>query len=361
MRHLLFLLISILITSCASHSKESDKIELSFLDEYVIPIDEEFEGTLIGGISGIDYVDGIYYLVVDDSKHPRFLKAEINIQNRSILEINIIDVVSLKNDPFYKENALDLESIVFDSKSKNVLFTSEGSIRNGKNPLLFISDSKGHFLKNIPLPNRFFATSVAEPIHNKTLEGLSKGIDNKGYWTAMELPLLIDGDQPKYLEANSPIRITYFDKEKEEATKEYVYQLSPISKPYKGDFNLNGITDLLEFKPNHFFVIERTYQGGYGSYGNIVRIYHAYADVNTTNSLNINSLRESKYIPLKKELIIDFENFKSELTENIIDNIEGITFGPTLPNGNKTLLFVADDNFQAYGKQLNQFILFELK
>jgi hypothetical protein len=227
--------------------------------------------------------------------------------------------------------------------------------------LLFSTDIRGKFIKNIPLPERFLANSKAKPIHNKTLEGLSNSFDKKGYWTAMELPLTIDGDPPAYLEANSPIRITYFDKTMEKATKEFVYQLSPITKPFIGNFNLNGITDILEFKPNHFFVIERIYQSGYGSYGNIVRVYHAYYDENTTNSLALSSLKEGNFIPMKKELVLDFDIIKNELTENIVDNIEGITFGPTLPNGNKTLLFVSDDNFQVYGKQLNQVILFELK
>jgi hypothetical protein len=40
------------------------------------------------------------------------------------------------------------------------------------------------------------------------------------------------------------------------------------------------------------------------------------------------------------------------------DNIEGVTFGPVLPNGHPTLLFVADNNFAAY--QRSQFFLFEI-
>jgi len=361
MKFLSILFFSLFIFSCATHQKQSNKIELSFLDEYIIPLGEEFEGTPIGGLSGIDFIDNTYYLVVDEAKHPRYYKAEISIENNVISEVTITDVVSLKNDSFYEKNVLDLESIVVDPHTKNIVFTSEGKIRGKKNPLLFITDNQGEFLKNIPIPERFLATSDTKPVHNKTLESLSNSADNKGYWTAMELPLKIDGDQPKYQEANSPVRITYFDKEKQKATKEFVYQLSPIIKPFKGKFNLNGVTDILEFKPNHFFVIERAYQSDYGAYGNTVRIYHAYADKNTTNSLAINSLKKTNYIPLKKELILDFDTIKSELTENIIDNIEGITFGPILSNGNKTLLFVADDNFQVYGKQLNQILLFEIK
>jgi hypothetical protein len=41
-----------------------------------------------------------------------------------------------------------------------------------------------------------------------------------------------------------------------------------------------------------------------------------------------------------------------------IDNIEGVTFGPDLPNGHKTLIFVSDNNFSK--EQKTQFLLFEV-
>ena len=41
-----------------------------------------------------------------------------------------------------------------------------------------------------------------------------------------------------------------------------------------------------------------------------------------------------------------------------IDNIEGVTFGPTLPNGHQTLLFVADNNFNPL--EQSQLLLFEV-
>ena len=41
-----------------------------------------------------------------------------------------------------------------------------------------------------------------------------------------------------------------------------------------------------------------------------------------------------------------------------IDNIEGVTFGPLLPNGHKTLLFIADNNFSPFEK--SQVLLFEI-
>ncbi len=41
-----------------------------------------------------------------------------------------------------------------------------------------------------------------------------------------------------------------------------------------------------------------------------------------------------------------------------IDNIEGATFGPRLANGHRTLLLVADNNFETFQK--TQFFLFEV-
>jgi hypothetical protein len=40
------------------------------------------------------------------------------------------------------------------------------------------------------------------------------------------------------------------------------------------------------------------------------------------------------------------------------DNIEGVTIGPVLPNGHKTLLFIADNNFTIVEKA--QVLLFEI-
>ena len=42
-----------------------------------------------------------------------------------------------------------------------------------------------------------------------------------------------------------------------------------------------------------------------------------------------------------------------------IGNVEGVTFGPLLPNGNRTLIFVVDNNFRATEK--TQFLLFEIR
>ena len=357
MKKIFFLLI---ITIFFSSCKETTKTQLNFLDEYIIKDSLAFNNTVIGGLSGIDFTNNQYYFIIDDANNPRFVIADINIKSDTIQSIGFKNVVFLKDSisSFYKQNALDLESIFVDEKQQ-INFVSEGSIYKNKPPSIFKTDKKGKFLESYQLPKSFSKLSNIK--HNAVFEASSKSINKKGFWVAMEGVLKSDGEEPTFRKTSSPIRITYYDNDSKKATKQYAYQLEHIEKPSKGNLNLNGVTAILEYKKNHFFVVERTYQSGYGAYGNIVRIFEALVENQTTNIIALDSLKGNSFVPLKKRLLLDFDTCKDKLTEGVIDNIEGITFGPKLANGNQSLLLVSDDNFQIYGKQLNQLILLEIE
>jgi hypothetical protein len=350
-----FLIVALLL-SC----KVKNETKLNFLDEYILADSIVFKNSIIGGLSGVDYVNKTYYFVVDDARNPRVLSAKINILKNKIEAIDFKNVIYLNDSTtkFYKKNALDLESIFVDEKTGNINLVSEGAIKWNKKPTVFKVDKNGAFLEDFTLPQNL--SNLINIKHNAVFEGSSKSIDNRGFWVAMEAPLNVDGEDPTFQKKSSPIRITYFDKNTKQATKQFAYQLEHISKPAKGDINLNGVTSILEYKKNHFFITERTYQSGYGAYGNIVRIFEAHIDDEVTNIIKLDSLKMSAFTPLKKRLIFNFEDVKSQLTQGIVDNIEGITLGPKLENGNQSLLLISDDNFQVYGKQLNQFILLEI-
>jgi len=53
--------------------------------------------------------------------------------------------------------------------------------------------------------------------------------------------------------------------------------------------------------------------------------------------------------PVSKRLVFAFDDLGIP-----IDNIEGMTFGPNLPDGRRTLVIVSDNNFSA--GQFTQFI-----
>ncbi len=76
-----------------------------------------------------------------------------------------------------------------------------------------------------------------------------------------------------------------------------------------------------------------------------------------TSAANINdvaSLKNKKVKTVSKKLLFNMDNLGI-----YIDNIEGVTFGPTLSNGKKSLIFIADNNFNPL--EQTQFLLFEIE
>jgi len=340
--------------------KKQPKELIKYVDEYVIKDSIQFKNTLIGGLSGIDYKNGVYYMVIDDEKMPRVITAKINIDKDTISKVDFLNVIHLNNsNPFFNQNILDLESVFID-KNNHMNMVSEGAIREGANPTIFSVNNQGDFIESYNIPEYFKANSSSKPRHNAVFEASCKSFNEEGFWVGMEGVLEADGNEPSQLKETPPARITYFNYKTKEATLQFAYPLDYIKRPSKGGFNVNGITSILEYSKNEFFVIERSYQSGYGIEGNVVKIYKVLLNEKVTNTLNIKSLKEKTFIPVEKELVFDFNTIRNKLTDGIVDNIEGITLGPKLSNGNQSLIVIADDNFQKHGRQLNQFILLEI-
>ncbi len=337
--------------------------KLSFLDSYVVSNKQYFSETLIGGLSGIDRVGDTYYLVADDAKKPRFYTAKIPLRNRKIDTVQFESVVHIDTSSRESEKkhlVYDLEGIVVDSLQNTVFLTSEGDIRKQKSPFLFAVSSNGKAMRLLNTPAHFSAEIDEGPYHNGAFEGLCKSTDGKGVWAAMELPLKSDARKPTFTAENYPIRITYFDKELGQATSEFSYLLSSLERPQKGRVNINGLTAILAYSAQQFLIVERSYQSGYKNDTNRVRIFLATLHEKTTNTLSVSALKLNKVVFADKELLFDFETEKQQLSSGQIDNIEGITFGPVLPNGNRTLVLISDNNFNVFGQQENQFIVLEI-
>ena len=341
--------------------KEDSSIKLSFVDEFVLKDSIRFKNTLVGGLSSIDYNNGDYYMVIDDDKNPRVLKAAINFKKDTIQNVVFKDVVCLSDSiPFFKNNILDLESAFID-ENNDIIITSEGSIKKGKNPTVFSVNKKGEFVSSYTVSEYFKAESYGKPRHNALFEASTKAYKENGFWIGMEGVLEIDGEAPSQKKQTPPARITYYDAITKEPTYQFAYPLDYIERPSKGGFNVNGITAILAYAKDSFLVVERAFQSGYGINGNVVKIYNVVLDAIITNTLNIKSLKTTDYVPVKKQLVFDFNSIRNKLTDKIIDNIEGITLGPVLENGKQSLILVADDNFQKHGKQLNQIIVLALE
>ncbi|MCH5721257.1 esterase-like activity of phytase family protein [Niabella hibiscisoli] len=177
--------------------------------------------------------------------------------------------------------------------------------------------------------------------------------DYRYLWASMEGAIHEDGPLASAAYANAPVRFTKFDVKSKRAVGQYGYLLDAIAaEPIpKTAFSINGIPEILNISNNRFLVLERSFSTGVENC--VIKIYLAdfsqATNVSTTKSL----YRNTNYKPATKKLLFNFNAL-----ERYIDNVEGITFGPVLPNGHASLILIADNNFNPKEKQ--QVFLFEI-
>jgi len=353
-------LISILILSCGTtKGLKTHNYRVSFLDEVILPANFEFQHERFGGISGIDYKDGTLLMVNDSPANPLVFTAKFDFDNSKLDTLLFTSVIRLKDNAFFEENALDMESIRH--FGEDFLISTEGSIRQGLPPQIFEVTPQGEFKTSYPLPDYFMPKGANSPRHNGVFEGLTTDLNSEGFWFANELPLVKDGKAPKLYSTKSPIRISYFNTDENEITRQYAMDLDRITKLPLLPMAINGLTEILHLEHNTFLALERSYSAGHKSHGNKVKLF--LVDISkATDTKNIDQLSKASSVTFaEKKLLFDFKSIRSKLTDNIIDNLEGLCFGPTLPNGNKSLIIASDNNFNSFGAQLNQFIVLELK
>ncbi len=376
------LLIVLLGWSCSSNNKDAETITdtdvlpptntqntistLEFIDEFII-LDQEINGVQIGGFSGIDYHNDTWYIICDTSTPPiRYYKANISYTKDAFQKVELTSMIEIKDDSgaSLAQGIVDPEAIRLDTTTGTILYTSEGSINTNVDPALIEITTEGKQIKRFTLPDNFKANTTddfAGPRHNGVLEGLSISVDNKGYWVSFELPLIEDGPEPTTTDTDSPVRVTFINKTTGVAEKQFAYELDPVARQAAlgTSFEVNGLVEILEYDNNKFLALERSFASGYLNGGNNVKIYKVDA-TDATNTLSVNKLSTATYTKATKTLLFDFETIRSQLTNTTVDNLEGITFGPTLEDGSKTLVVISDNNFNSFIPQLNQLIALKI-
>ena len=154
-------------------------------------------------------------------------------------------------------------------------------------------------------------------------------------------------DGPEASATNGSLsRVLFLDLETGQPGAEYVYENDPVTHATVG-FSTNGLVELLALDDEKFLALERAYSAGFG---NSVDLY-LYDVSKATDVSGLDSLAGVDFIAGEKTLLADLGGFGLE-----IYNLEGITFGPTLETGNRSLVIVSDDNFNG----TTQFLVFEV-
>ena len=368
----------LLLTGCAtSRTIISDAplaiSQVKLLGEYDVPHNLLFKGTTVGGLSGIDYdkTSNVYYLICDDRSaiNPaRFYTAKIFFSTGgidSVVFVNVTTLLQLNGNsyPNSKQDAAhtpDPEALRYNPLTKQMIWSSEGEriIRQTdtvlENPAITIISTDGKYIDTFPLPSNLHMYAHEKgPRQNGVLEGMSFANRYKTLYVNVEEPLYEDGPRADVIENDAWIRIYKFDVASKKNTAQYAYKLDRVAYPASPAeaFKINGVPDILAIGNNQLIVLERSFSTG--RLPCTIKLF--LADMNGAENIMDNpSLKKSPTLkPVTKKLLLNMDALGI-----YVDNVEGITFGPTLPNGHRTLLLVADNNFMALEK--TQFFVFEI-
>jgi hypothetical protein len=347
---------------------------LRFIGEQIVPSSQMYNGTTLGGFSGIDYRadNGSYYIMSDDAsalQPVRYYTATLNFNQNSFTGVNFTSVTTLKRpdgSPFPsfaadRNNAIDPEGIRYDPSTNRIIWSSEG-IRNVavtpfvlNQPFLREANTDGTYVADFGLPQLFRIQATENGTRsNGSFEGLSLTPDSRYLFASQEEPLYEDGPRADVGVANSPVRIVQYNRATRQPIAQYAYLLDAVHQAPNpaNQFRLNGIVEVLALSDKKLLVMERSFAvGATPDYS--VKIY----EVNlapATDISGLTALQGAIYKPVQKRLVLDLASTGIRR----VDNLEGMTFGPKLPNGNRSLIMVADDNFSS--GQISQFLAFEV-
>ena len=345
---------------------------LKYLDSYEIPFNLKYKNTTVGGLSGIDYdaKNDWYYMISDDrsDKNPaRFYKSKIFISQRGIDSLAFIDVENMlqPDGKIYPNNLQDRfkvpdpEAIRYNPKKNFLVWSSEGERIVKANDTVMINPSvimmrpDGKYVDSFALPENMKMNATEKgPRRNGVFEGMTFADNYKTLYANVEEPLYEDGPRADVMDNDAFIRIIKFDVKDKKSTAQYAYKLAPVAfaaKP-ENEFKINGVPDILSLGNDKLLVIERSFSTG--RLPCTIKVF--IADLNDATDISMITLKDNhSFKAAKKTLLLNMDDLGI-----YTDNIEGVTFGPLLPNGHKTLLFIADNNFTIAEKA--QVLLFEV-
>jgi hypothetical protein len=334
----------IALLAAAAPASGHGRLALDFRGQAIVPTGTAFAGTTVGGLSSITYDArrDVYYTVSDDPASVRFYTVRLGVAdgrltNGDVRFKAVTPLLAPGNVP-YAPGSLDPEGLAL-TKDRELIFTSEGLPASGIDPFIRRNALDGDFLGSLTVPPEFRVTADQSSGVRPNLGFESAGVLGHDLFTANEGALYQDGPAAS-VTTGSPIRILRYDLRRDRLEREWRYVTDPVAEPPNPPtaFSVNGVVELLPLSDDTLIAMERSFSVGAPDTGNTIKLFMV-------------SLRGGT---AHKRLLLDLDELGIPL-----DNVEGLTFGPRLRHGRRSLVLVSDNNFAA--TQFTQFLLFAVK
>ena len=331
-------------------------IDLEFVGQAILPTGTMFEGTEVGGLSSVsfDARRGVYEVIADDQGNrptgdpvrTYTMKLDLSGATFDASDVQFVDVTELLDvgGAAYPPGGLDPEGLTLNGEGG--LFVSSEGIATASPPIdPFIRryNRTGRVTAELPIPGKFLPDGVSRGVRlNLGFESLNPTPNGRWLVTAAEGALVQDVP-PSTATSGSRARILLFDIARRQPGPEYVYDVAPWAEP-SSIFGVNGIAEVLPLDDaGTMLVMERSFSvGGVlgGGTGNVI-VINEVSTAGATDVSGLDSLAGAPgIVPVIQREVFAFDDLGIP-----IDNIEGMTFGPVLPDGRQSIVIVSDNNF----------------
>jgi hypothetical protein len=319
---------------------------LEFRGQAIIPTGTTFQGTNVGGLSSISYAGrNTFYAISDDQANARFYKLRADISDGQLSNGDItfegVTILKQPDGTPYPTGSLDPEGFTLTKHNRKAIVTSEGfALANKVAPWIRVYKLDGSYVRDVPVSADFTPSADGSRGVRHNLGFESAATRGKHLFTGTEAALVQDG--PAATVSNgSPARLLQYDLKKNRLERQWTYMVDPVAETPNPptQFAVSGLVEVLPLGKKRLITMERSFSVGAPGTGNKIKLY-------------LTELRKDG--STKKTLLLNLDALGLPL-----DNVEGMTFGPRLRHGQRTLLLVSDNNFAA--SQFTQFLLFAIK
>lgn len=360
----------------ANAADDAANIEgMSYLNQVTFATGYRYDGWLVAGLSGIDFdaatnsfvavrdnwISGASNGAAGSSNFPNYFTLTPTFVTGSPgYGITFTDVAAI---PQLNGTSLaGFESIRLDPDGNGIWLTSETphTIYH-----VLADGSTVQQLVNLPATvNGDFASGTG----NYGLEGLTF-TPNGSLWAAREGSIAAD-----------PVGVTRLTRLNRDGSvaAQYAYRLDnvtavnnnngSIANPPGPGLGNNGVTEIVALSDTSFLVMERGWDGisananPTGVSHNYIRVYRVdIAEATDVSGISSLSATTDPYSTVTKTLVFDSTTLASTLDtyDTKIDNLEGMTLGPVLPNGHASIVLMSDNN-NSNGQRKTQFLIFSI-
>ncbi len=275
----------------------------------------------LSGISwlGNDPSGDNYFAVSDKSSLLIPLSISLNRSSGAILAVGIGAAIQLRGSGTDSSSigtpltATDQEGVAYDRATNTVLVANENAPEIRRHDI-----GTGNTLSSV-IPGDTAPLNVYRGMSNSGWESVAISALDGSVWTSNEQDLPTDPERV--------VRLQQFDAQLA-PLGQFAYEIDPDpSDPFVFK---NGVSDLEILEDGSLLVLERAAS----SSGYRIRLYRV--DFTGASDLKGGALADNE--PVGKELIFE------EFSPLFVDNYEGMTLGPPLDGGKRSLMLIADNN-----------------